>query len=131
MFERVTSVVKIAGNAGIPPERTLLLGFSQSGSIMSEFVMRNPRRYGGLIVLSGSLLGPETEREPEGNLDRTPVFFGCSTDDPYVTADQVRASVQVFDQMDGDVESRLYDDLGHEINDDEIRMINSFIEELL
>ncbi|AQL42079.1 phospholipase [Halorientalis sp. IM1011] len=130
-FDRIRSAMEIAGNAGIPPERTLLLGFSQGGSVVSEFVVRNPRRYGGLVVLSGRLLEPEPDREPDGNLDGTQVFFGCSADDPYVTVDQVRTSARIFEQINGDVENRLYDDLGHEINDDEIRMINSFIEELL
>lgn len=127
---RVSSALSVASDAGVAPERTLLLGFSQGGCLAAEFVARNPRRYGGLVVLSGSLLGPEIG-EYEGEIDGTPVFLGCSSDDPYVDAERVRASARVFERLGGEVTSRLYDDLGHAINDDEIRMINSFLEGLV
>lgn len=127
-LDRVSSALQTAADAGVPPERTLLLGFSQGGCLASEFVARTPRRYGGLVVLSGSLLGPETRRDYDGSIDGTPVFLGCSSDDPYVDAERVRESARVFERLGGDVDSRLYDGLGHEINDDEIRTINAFIE---
>lgn len=127
----VSSALETAADAGVPPERTLLIGFSQGGCLASEFVARNPRRYGGLVVLSGSLLGPETRQDYDGSLDGTPVFLGCSTDDPYVAAERIHESARVFEQRGGDVDSRLYEGLGHEINDDEIRTINTFIERLV
>ncbi|WP_121820050.1 alpha/beta hydrolase [Halostella salina] len=126
----IERAITIAADADIPPERTVFLGFSQGGCLASEYVARNPRRYGGLIVLSGSLLGPETSAEYDGSLDGTPVFFGCSSEDPYIAAERVRESADVFDRLGGDVESRLYDDLGHAINDDEIHEINAIIERL-
>src|SRR5690606_25344030 len=45
--------------AGISPERTVLLGFSQGACLASEFAARNPRRYGGVVALSGGLIGNE------------------------------------------------------------------------
>ncbi len=107
------------------------MGFSQGGGIASEFVVRNPRRYGGLAVLSGSLLGPEASRDVEGSLDGTPVFLGCSTDDSYVSVDRFRDSAVVFEALDAAVTARLYDDLGHEINDDEVQMVDSLVEQLV
>lgn len=130
-LDRVSSALEIAADAGVPPERTLLLGFSQGGCLASEFVARNPRRYGGLVVLSGSLLGPEPRRDYDGSIEGTPVFLGCGTDDPHVVADRVHDSAAVFERLGGDVSSRLYDGLGHAINDDEIQVINTFIESLV
>jgi len=129
-LDHVAGTIEMAAAAGIAPERTLLFGFSQGGCLASEFVARNPRRYGGLIVLSGSLLGEKTNKEYEGSIDGTPVFFGCSADDPYVSAERVQDSARVFEHLGGDVTSKFYDGLGHEINDDEIRTINTFIEQL-
>lgn len=83
------------------------------------------------MVLSGSLLGPETSRDYDGAIDGTPVFLGCSTDDPYVTVERIHESTEVFEQLGGDVTSKLYDGLGHAINDDEIQMINTYIESLV
>ena len=45
--------------AGIPPERTLLLGFSQGACLAPEFAARHARRYGGVAALSGGLIGPD------------------------------------------------------------------------
>lgn len=129
-LDHVASALEMAADAGVPLERTLLLGFSQGGCLASEFVARNPRQYGGLVVLSGSLLGTETFESDDGSIDGTPVFLGCSSDDPYVAAERIHDSARVFEQLGGDVTSKLYDGLGHAINDDEIRMVNTFIEHL-
>ncbi|ELZ81509.1 phospholipase/carboxylesterase [Haloferax larsenii JCM 13917] len=129
-LDRVSEALQVAADAGVPPERTLILGFSQGGCLASEFVARNPRRYGGLVVLSGSLPGPETGQDRDGSIDGTPVFLGCSSEDPYVDSERIHDSARVFERLGGDVDSRLYDELGHAINDDEVQMINSFIEQL-
>lgn len=128
----VSNALEKAAAAGIPPERTLFLGFSQGGCLVSEFVVRNARHYGGLVVLSGSLLGPDrTQSDYDGSLDGMPVFFGCSDDDPYVPVERIRDSARVFSQLDGEVTDRLYEGLGHTINDDEIQMITTFIEHII
>ena len=46
-------------NAGIPLARTLLLGFSQGACLALEYAARRPQRYGGVIGLSGGLIGPQ------------------------------------------------------------------------
>lgn len=127
---RVSSALETAATAGVPPERTLLLGFSQGGCLAGEFVARDPRRYGGLVVLSGSLLGPAIA-DYEGSVDGTPVFLGCSEDDPHVRAERVRDSADAFERLGGDVRYRLYDGSGHAINDDEIGTIDRFVGRLV
>ena len=129
-LDAVERALETAAAAGVPPERTLLLGFSQGGCLASEFVARNPRRYGGLVVLSGSLLGPNTGRDYEGSIDGTAVFLGCSTDDPYVAAERIDDSASVFEQLGGDVTTELYDGLGHAINEDELQTAKTLVERL-
>src|SRR5690349_17999607 len=55
-IERVLAQIRAAG---IPPARIHFLGFSQGACLASEFVARHARRYGGLAVLSGALIGPD------------------------------------------------------------------------
>lgn len=129
-LERISAAFEMASDAGVPPERILVCGFSQGGCLAGEFVVEHPRRYGGLIVLSGSLLGPETDRNLDGDIAGTPVFLGCSDADPHVPAERVGTSAQVFEQLGGKVTYSLYEDLGHAINDAEIQQVNSFIEQL-
>lgn len=114
--------------AGIPPERTLLLGFSQGACLATEFAARHARRYGGLAALSGGLIGPDgTPRDYAGSLDGTPVFLGCSDVDGHIPAPRVRESAEVLRRLGGEVTMRLYPGMGHLVNDDEIAEVQRMI----
>jgi len=129
-LDRVEAALEMATTAGIPAERVVLLGFSQGAGIVSEYAARNPRRYGGVVALSGSLLGSKTSDAYDGTIDGTPVFIGCGSNDPPVPAERIHETTSVFEDLDGNVTVELYDELGHEISDDEIQMVNTFVEEL-
>jgi predicted esterase len=116
------------GAAGIPPQQTLFLGFSQGACLASEFVARHARRYGGLAVLSGALIGPdETPRNYPGSLDGTPVFLGCSDVDSHIPAVRVKESAEVLQRLGGEVTMRLYPGMGHLVNEDEIDAVRAMI----
>lgn len=106
--------------AGISPECTMLLGFSQGACLAIEFSARHARRYGGVACLSGGLIGPDsTPRDYSGSLDGTPVFLGCSDVDAHIPRERVEHSAEVMRQLGADVTTRIYPGLGHVINDDE------------
>jgi predicted esterase len=114
--------------AGIPPERTILLGFSQGACLALEYAARNARRYGGLAGLSGALIGPDgTPRDDAGSLAGTPVFLGCSDVDFHVPKERVEEAAGVLRRLGGDVTVRLYPNLDHTVNQDEI----DFVREML
>jgi len=84
-------------NSGVPPERVVLLGFSQGACLASEFVARHPRRYGGLVVFSGGLIGASIDPgEYTGSLAGTPVFGGCSDIDPHIPLERFELTGQVL-----------------------------------
>ena len=58
----IADVIATLGTAGIPEERVILLGFSQGACLSAEFAARNARRYGGVVCLSGGLIGPDGTR---------------------------------------------------------------------
>jgi predicted esterase len=114
--------------AGIPAERTILLGFSQGACLATEFAARNAQRYGGLVGLSGGLIGPDgTPRDYPGALDGTPVFLGCSDVDPHIPAARVQHSAEVLRRLGGDVTARLYPGMGHTVNEDEIEAVRGIM----
>jgi phospholipase/carboxylesterase len=118
--------------AGIPAERTMLLGFSQGACLATEFAARNARRYGGLVGLSGGLIGPDgTARDYPGSLAGTPVFLGCSDVDPHIPAARVRHSAEVLQRLGGDVTVRLYPRMGHTVNQDEIEAVHEVMGALI
>jgi predicted esterase len=107
--------------AGIPPEKIIILGFSQGACLALEFSARNAHRYGGIVGLSGALIGPEgTARDYPGSLEGTPVFLGCSDMDFHVPKERVDQTAQVFKRLGGEVTERLYTNMGHTVNQDEI-----------
>ena len=128
----IASLLEKLAEAGIPPERTILLGFSQGACLSLEFAARNARRYGGLAGLSGGLIGPDgTPRDYPGSLDGTPVFLGCSDVDPHVPKKRVELSAEVLQRLGGNVTTRLYPRMGHTVNRDEIRQVQDIMSALI
>lgn len=117
--------------AGILPERTLLLGFSQGACLTLEFAARHARRYGGVVGLSGGLIGPDdTPRDYAGSLAGTPIFLGCSDVDFHIPKTRVQHSTEVLRRIGGEVTERLYPGMGHTVNHDEIKFVREMMANL-
>ena len=114
--------------AGIPPERTILLGFSQGACLSLEFAARNARRYGGIVGLSGAVTGPPgSVRSYAGSLAGTPVFLGCSDRDPHIPRASVDETAEVLRALGAEVTERIYPALGHTVNQDEMAFVRELI----
>jgi predicted esterase len=124
----ITRVLERVESSGLPPERTMLLGFSQGACLATEYLARHAKRYAGLASLSGGLIGPDdTPRDYAGSLDGTPVFLGCSDIDAHVPAARVRESADVLRGLGGEVTMRLYPGMGHIVNEDEIEHVRGML----
>ncbi len=128
----VADALHAVSAAGIPSERTILLGFSQGACLALEFAARNARRYGGVVGLSGGLIGPEsTPRDYPGSLAGTPVFLGCSETDPYIAKERVEHAAEGLRRLEGAVTMRLYPNMNHTTNADEIAFVRGMMAALL
>jgi predicted esterase len=133
---------------GFPSHKIVLLGFSQGACLSSEFSIRHPRRYGGVLALSGGLIGPpgtkwddvsspslsSSEAKDSGQagpLDGVPVFLGCSDVDPHIPAARVIESEKVFKKLGARVKRKLYSGMGHLVNEDEIGEVKTVLDEVL
>lgn len=127
-LEFVGEVLNRIKTAGIPYERTILLGFSQGACLALEFSARNARRYGGVAGLSGALIGPDdTPRNYPGSLAGTPLFLGCSDVDFHVPKERVDRTAEVMKKLGGEVTERLYPNMDHTINQDEITFVRQMM----
>lgn len=116
----------------VPADQVVLLGFSQGACLTLEYVARHARRYGAVVGLSGALIGPPgTPRAYPGALYGTPVLLSSSDPDPYVPADLVREAGAVLGALGGEVQVRIYPEMGHTINADEIVDIRNLMAALL
>jgi phospholipase/carboxylesterase len=117
--------------SGTPPERTILLGFSQGACLALEFAARNARRFGGVVGWSGGLIGPDgTERDYQGSFEGTPVFLGCSDMDPHIPKQRVLETEEVMERMEAEVTTRLYPRMAHTVNNDEIQFLSGLMTEV-
>ncbi len=114
--------------ATIPPERVVLLGFSQGACLTLEFAARHARRYGALVGLSGALIGPDgTSRDYPGSFAGTPTFLGCSDVDPHVSKERVVEAGEVLKRVGASVDLRLYPGMGHTVNEDELAAVRTIV----
>ncbi len=124
----IDRAIEHAASAGIPKHKVVLLGFSQGACLTSEYVARHATKYGGVIVLSGGLIGPDgTARDYAGSLNGTPCFLGCSDVDAHIPAKRVSESADLLTKLGGSVTLRLYEGMGHSINDDEIVQVRHIL----
>jgi predicted esterase len=131
-MQAIADVLATIQAAGIPPERTVLLGFSQGACLSITFAARNARRYGGVVTLSGGLIGPAgTPIDFAGSLDGTPVFLGCSDIDAHIPKLRVEESARIMANLGGDVTMRLYPGMGHTVNEDEIAHVQAILDRVL
>jgi len=120
-LNRLGELVAEVEAAGIPAEKLVLAGFSQGACLAAEFTARNARRYGGLLLFSGGLIGPPgTPRDYDGSLDGTPVFIGCSDSDFHIPLERVQETTVALRQMGAAVTEKIYPGIGHTIIGNEI-----------
>ena len=131
----VADAIEEATDAGVPLERVMLVGFSQGACLASEFVARNPRRYGGLAALSGGLIGESVDSEDyletEKGLEGTPAVLGCSDVDPHIPEERVHETADVLEDLGADVTTRIYEGMGHGVNEDELEVVAGMVADLL
>jgi len=128
-LRRIEGLIARAAEAGLGPDRVVVMGFSQGACLALECAARHARRYAGIAGLSGGLIGPPgTPRGYPGSFDGTPVFLGCSDVDPHIPLDRVRESADVFRRMGAAVDERIYEGMAHTVNVDEISAVRAMLE---
>ncbi|MGM0738474.1 MAG: alpha/beta hydrolase [Bacteroidota bacterium] len=133
-LEMLSELVERIEDADVPKGRIILAGFSQGACLSLEFAARNPARYGGVVALSGGVIGPEVEQgRYNGDMDRTPVFLGCSDYDHHIPEERVHETADLFERLGAGVTKKIYPGLGHTINEDELdhfrKVLDSVIQE--
>ena len=93
-----------------------------------EFVARNADKYGGVIAFTGGLIGDKIYTENyKGDFQHTPIFIGTSNHDPHVPVERVHATTEILKQLNADVTEKIYNNMGHTINQEEIELANKLV----
>jgi phospholipase/carboxylesterase len=131
-LRRVEAALDAAADVGVPPERTVLLGFSQGASVVAEFAAARPRRYGGVVVLSGGLLGPDAgARSFAGSLDGTPALVAAGDGDERMSVSRLQATAGAFARLGADVTEHVHEGIGHEVRDEDLAFAGGLLDGVL
>lgn len=125
----VGRLVDQLASVDIPPEKIAIVGFSQGACLAADFAARNARRYGGIGVLSGGLIGDAINpADYPGSLSDTPVFVGCSDIDGHIPLERVKLTSKVLGGMGAALTERIYPGMGHSVNDNEIEALQEMLD---
>ena len=125
-LDRVAAIIADLLETGLTPGHLSVIGFSQGACLASETVLRNPRPYGFIGVLSGGAIGPAgTPRDYAGTLYGARVFLGCSDHDPHIPLARVKETTELFTRMGARVTERIYPGSSHGVNEDEITRLRA------
>jgi len=108
------------------PKTVIILGFSQGACLATEFALRYPDKYAGILVFSGGYIGnvmPESV-----DLKGTPVFIGCSKNDPYIPLERVNETIDFFKNSNSNLNCYTYEGNSHTITSEEVEFASKIIE---
>lgn len=112
----------------IPTENIYLMGFSQGACLSLETAARYPARYGGVAAFTGGLIGEKAEPERyTGDFHGTSIFIGNSDCDPHIPESRTAESAKILQNMNANVIYKVYPDMPHTINDDEIEVVRKMV----
>ncbi|MDX1700759.1 MAG: dienelactone hydrolase family protein [Melioribacteraceae bacterium] len=124
----IDSIIYSLNDSGISTDNIFLLGFSQGACLILDYAARNPKKYAGIFALSGGLIGEKLNwNDYSGNLEKTPVFLGCSDNDFHIPEERVHESGKIFNELSSDVTIKIYNNMGHTISYAEIEEMNTII----
>jgi phospholipase/carboxylesterase len=131
-LQRISEIVDHIIASGIPEQKIMILGFSQGACISLEWTARSNKKIAAVFGLSGGLIGPNgTLRNYSGTLENTSVFFGCSDVDFHIPKERVVESADIFKKLNASVTMKLYSNMDHTVNDDEVDQIIAIMKTIL
>jgi predicted esterase len=115
------AIVEGLRKRGIALDRIVPGGYSQGACLTAEFLVRNPRSYGGALILTGGLIDVAAiGRRPGSGLLAVPVYVTGSEMDAIIPVDRVRGAIKTLQAGGALIRSHVFTDRAHEISADEI-----------
>lgn len=129
-LQAVDHALQTLNSAGFADGRIVLLGFSQGACLLAEHIVRRPRRYGAIVVLTGGYLGPDgqTRAPSPDSLTNVPALLSSSDTDDWVPPDRVRQTAAVLKSMGANVALRIHDAPEHGVNDIETCSVRALLD---
>lgn len=126
----VQQLIAEQGEKGIPPERIVIAGFSQGGSV-TLYCLRSDTKMAGFVGMSTYLsLHTKTPVISAANKD-TPIFMAHGDADQVVAYRYGKASYEQLKQEGAKVEFNTYHGMGHSATPKELEDVRRFLATVL
>ncbi|WP_134089292.1 alpha/beta hydrolase [Olivibacter sp. XZL3] len=124
----IAEVVEEIKANGIKEEQIYFLGFSQGACLTLEYVARNATKYGGVVALTGGLIGEQLKKARyQGDFQQTPILVTTSDPDPHVPLSRVEESVSVLEALGAQVSLKIFKGKMHSISKEELDLANRLV----
>ncbi|WP_266205092.1 alpha/beta hydrolase [Pontibacter kalidii] len=127
-LERLDELVESILDQGVKSEGLYFAGFSQGACLASEYTSRNARKYGGVLLFTGGLIGQQLDSSKyKGDFAGTPVLITTGDPDPHVPVSRVEETVEVMEKLGAAVTKKVYPGRPHTIGQQELDLANRIL----
>ncbi len=123
----IGDLIKEEQSIGIPPQKIILVGFSQGGSLALLAALREP--VGGVAAVASFLRAEEIEQATRFTSPTILMLHGAK--DQIVSADLALQTTKGLQEKGLEVRWRLYPDLGHEMNEQWLEALREWLLDIL
>src|SRR5690606_14845570 len=117
----IDQTVQTAVEANFKASQIYFLGFSQGACLMLEYATRHAQRWGGIIAITGGLIGETINRDRySGNFEGTPIHLSAGDRDPHVPMSRIEETADIITNLQGDLQQLIYHEKPHSISGDEL-----------
>ncbi|MFQ6615619.1 MAG: alpha/beta hydrolase [Fidelibacterota bacterium] len=130
-IRQVFDLLDTLSESGSPPERTVLMGFSQGASLCLDVAFAYAQPVAGIVSLSGFVIdaGKIREADSDGLPLQVPIFAGQGRLDAIVPLEMGKSSFIALREKGFKVEWHEYDS-GHHVVVEELEDVRSFLTRL-
>jgi phospholipase/carboxylesterase len=106
----------------IPAEKIFLMGFSQGACLTAEVTSRNARKFAGIGIFTGGLIGAEPNRNDyQGNFKGTPVYLSNGDNDPHIPMERTEETYKIMKDLGAEVTKEIFPGRPHTIHMEELK----------
>lgn len=114
----------------IDPDRLVIMGFSQGGTMAYDLALRDPAHFAGLVALASWFPEPLAETLPKvPEHEELPVLVIHGTRDDRLPVERARESRETLRPYGVGMTYREMEGMGHEIRDDALRIVLKWLDE--
>lgn len=123
---QIDAVVKNLQTQEVESRDIYFLGFSQGACLVSEYAARHAQQFGGLIIFTGGLIGPQIDTSLyTGHFNGTPVLLTTGDPDSHVPVSQVNETADILTDMGAVITKKIFRNRPHTILPEEINLANN------